>query len=181
MVKHPFANKRLFSRIRLNQDDVISSESDVEEIGNRVLRRTPGRLTRHGYQGYFTTPGFSMQFLLPSRHPKTISRDVFTSSISGNAENGTISELSIRFPAIKRGDVEHDNLVDFIDDISDDSYRIRVPIQERVEGPEPEYHPHIHYSTKRRGIEKGPPIREEATVINKTIINWYSESSVLFK
>lgn len=158
---------------------VFKSDSDVERVANAVIRRTPAILKEAKYQGYFSTPSAYFDFSLPSSNPFTITRDYFSSSITANAETGNIKELSIRFPAVEATDVEIEDMQKFVERITPDIYRVRIQYQEHVDGDVPELHPHVHYSTARRGQE-GPYLPDEALNLNRMIKAWYSQIDTLF-
>ena len=161
-------------RQRMASEPSFESAEDAEDMLERLLRRTPGEIRRADYQGFFDTPNVFVDFLLPSTHPLTIGRDIFTSSFTVRASDGRIGEMSIRFPAIAVTDVDGDELQAFMETIAPETYRIRVQLQDEVDGPEPEYHPHVHYSSKRRG-SKGPPISDELPKLNRMIRRWYAD------
>lgn len=171
-----FTNIGPFVRGYSQNRDAFRSDSEVQRVAFQMLKETPGELREASFNDFFSDPIVFIDFFLPSANPGTITREHFTSSLTAGSEKGRISEMSIRFPAINVSDVDLDKLDDFIESIkSNPNYEVRTQVHDSIEEGrgEPEYHPHIHHSRKKTGIE-GPPLKTEASKINNTIKEWYS-------
>lgn len=161
-----------------NQNEpAFQDEEDVLKIAERIVRRTPGEIRQADFMGFFDEPTIFIDFFLPSDNFKTIDRNHFTSSLTARANNSRISEMSIRFPAIKISDIDQDKLQNFLEDVNPDPlFEVRIQVQELVDDEDqiPEYHPHIHFSKTKIG-RFGPKLIDEAPEMNKMIRKWYSD------
>lgn len=183
----PFRDKRpigpFAELIKLNEttsEQAFKTEEDIQRVAEQLVRRTPGIIRESKLNDFFEVPTFYIDFILPSNHPMTFSREHFSSSISAAAQTGNIREMSIRFPAIKVTDTNMDSVQEFTEDIAPEIYRVRIVLQDEVDDGEPEFHPHVHYSTKFRDGVEGPPLQEEARKLNRMIRQWYANVDQLF-
>jgi len=150
---------------------VYQSDNDVEQTAQAIVRRTPAKVNRAVYQGYFSDPSINIDFNIPSASPYTLTREYHSSSVNARASDGKITEFSMRFPAVNSEYISKSDFDDFLSEISPDGYRQRI--DEFNSGSILYYHGHIHYSAKRRG-EKGPKLTDEVSKINSAIRQWYT-------
>ena len=177
-MRRPFADKRLvgpFLNMQLSQSssDVYKNNDDVQRAGDRIVSRTPATVKRAEYQSYFETPSIYIDFELPSASPYTMTREYHSSSLTAEASTGKMSEFTMRFPAVESEYISESDFIEFMDDIVDDFYRVRIDTFELAEGIE-YYHGHMHFSGKRRD-KLGPVLEDEIPEINGTIRRWYTK------
>jgi hypothetical protein len=160
--------------------DIFGSDEDVQRVIEQIVRDVPSEIRDADFMGFFEDPAIWSDFSLKSSHPQTIYRDIFSSSLRADAETGGIQELTIRFPAIAADVTDIESVERLLEDINPEGrYRVRVQEQEHTQSGDTEYHPHLHYSRKRRG-EIGPPLQDEARALNRAIKGWYSGVGGLF-
>lgn len=174
-MKRPFKDKRLIGPFidysSNSSDPVFESDNDVEQTAQAIVRRTPAKVNRAVYQGYFSEPSINIDFNIPSASPYTVTREYHSSSANARASDGKITEFSMRFPAVNSEHISRSEFDSFLSEISPDGYRQRT--DEFSSDGTLHYHGHIHYSAKRRG-EKGPKLTDEVSKINSTIRQWYA-------
>lgn len=152
-------------------DPVFESDDNVEQTAQAIVRRTPAKVNRAVYQGYFSEPSINIDFNISSASPYTVTREYHSSSVNARASDGKITEFSMRFPAVNSEYISKSEFHDFLSEISPDGYRQRI--DELNSKSILYYHFHIHYSAKRRG-KKGPKLTDEVSKINSTIRQWYA-------
>lgn len=175
-MRRPFKDKRpvgpfITSTPDISSPDAYESDSDAEEVAERIVRRTPATVNRAEYQGYFSEPSIFIDLNLPSSSPYTFDREYHSSSLSATAEDGRMSEFTLRFPAIDSRYISKSDLEAFVSSIAPDFYRVRIA-EFGVDEDTMYYHAHLHYSSKRRN-EIGPPLNDQAPEVNRTIRQWY--------
>lgn len=176
-----FRSRRIFGPFIYSNTEsyVFRSDDDAKDVANKLASRTPVKIKRAEYMGFFDEPSIYIDLEIPSSHPRTKSRGYFSSSLSADAKSGNISDLSIRFPAIEVNDASLGDISMLLDNIVPSIYRTRVQVQDQVKGEIPEYHPHVHYSKAKRGSE-GPYLPDEVLELNRMIKAWYSQVEQLF-
>lgn len=175
-MRRPFKDKRpvgpfITSTPDLSSPDVYESDSDAQEVAERIVRRTPATVNRAEYQGYFSEPSIFIDFNLPPSSPYTFDREYHSSSLSATAQDGRIAEFTLRFPAINYEYINKSNLEEFVSSISPNFYRVRIA-EFKLDDEITYYHAHLHYSSRKRD-EIGPPLNDQAPEVNRVIRQWY--------